>query len=184
MALERPRHPADRHLARRLCCRVLPLATHYTACTCQRLCLSQPIQAFVAPHRSLDCRALMRSPHSADVRANQVSRCLWGDSALRARPARDFLILALVWWSGSFLSLASATSWRRLPWFFDRRTLPARRGASKRSRPDDHGPLQDPRGRLAGRLKAFLTRRSLRAGALTPSKTERRHRTAHKEKQQ
>src|SRR5262245_58420908 len=54
--------------------------------------------------------------------------------------------------------------------FFDCRTLPAWRGASKRSRPGDHGPLQDPRDRLAGRGSAFLTRRSFRAGLFTPSK--------------
>src|SRR4051794_16304639 len=39
--------------------------------------------------------------------------------------------------------------------FFDCHTLPARRSASKRSRFDDHGPLQDPRGRQTDRCRVF-----------------------------
>ena len=103
--------------------------------------------------------------------------------ALGAGPRRGPLTLALFGGlSVSFpwvcLVLAPATC------FIDSRTLPARRGASKKSRLNDHGPLQDPRDRRFSRASAFLTRRSFRAGLLTPSKTERRHRTAHKEKRQ
>jgi hypothetical protein len=100
-------------------------------------------------------------------------RCPWRDSAQCARPTYGCLILALVRWSNVSLAcgchvLAPATC------FFDCRTLPARRGASKRSRLNDHGPQRDPRGRRSSRVKAFLTRRSFRAGAFTPSKTARR----------
>jgi hypothetical protein len=64
--------------------------------------------------------------------------------------------------------------------FFDRRTLPARRSASKRSRFTDHGLLQDPRGRQTDRC-AFLTRCSFRVGLTAPSKTLRRRLAAHTE---
>ncbi len=100
-------------------------------------------------------RAPVLSPPSTDIRANQVSWCPWGDSALCTRPMYGALTLGLVWWSGSFLSAVYARARRRLPCFFDCRTLPARRGASKRSHLDDHGPLQDPRDRLASRVPRF-----------------------------
>ena len=84
-----------------------------------------------------------------------------GDDALCAWPTHGCLTHGLVWWSDRFSRLCIPMP-GTAALFFDWRTLPARRGASKRSRLDDHGPLQDPRDRQSGRVKAFLTRCSVR----------------------
>jgi hypothetical protein len=120
--------------------------------------------------------ALLRPGALASLRrCSCQSDCLsangWG--ALRTTDARpsDTRACSVVWLV-SFPCLCHVQESGYL--FFDCRTLPARRGASKRNRLDDHGPREIPRDRRDGRASAFLTRRSFRAGALTPSKTARR----------
>jgi len=77
-----------------------------------------------------------------------------GDDALCAWPTHGCLTHGLVWWSDRFSRLCLPMP-GTAACFFDWRTLPARRGASKRSRLDDHGPLQDPRDRPSSRVQRF-----------------------------
>jgi hypothetical protein len=119
---------------------------------------------FLLPPPFPVCRAPARSSLSAVARDERVSLAPLSDHcASRTTDARPADILASVVVS-SFLSHVYANAWRRLPCFFDWRTLPVRRGASKRSRLDDHGPQRvPPRSPIRPRT-AFLTRRLFRAG--------------------
>jgi len=111
---------------------------------------SIPLHLRVAPNQPLYCRLWRIQPYPVVF---VPIRCLRADGEIVRKAhnqrmafcARARVVVC------SFLSPAYANAWRRLPCFFDCRTLPARRGASKRSRLDDHGPQRDPRDRRSGR---------------------------------
>jgi hypothetical protein len=112
---------------------------------------SVPLHLRAVPYHSLLCRAPALSPPSAIVRSHQVSRHRWGNHCASCTPDARASGTRLCGGQDRFSSLCLPLPGERLPCFFDRRTLPARRGASKRSRLDDHGPVSDPRDRQSGR---------------------------------
>jgi hypothetical protein len=116
----------------------------------------RPLHLRVVPNHSLLYRAPMGSPSSTVIHAHQVSWCCRTDAAHCARPTHGCLTLTLVEWSDRFSLLCMPMPGERLACFFDWRTLPARRGASKRSRLTDHGPLpQPPRSPIQPRPSVF-----------------------------